>query len=64
MRESLADLKQKAIVSNAMFHKVLDHVGFRSKDQVDVLEQLLPTEYYIASDFVEIFRKEVKGGSN
>ena len=52
--------RQRAMVSNAMFFKILDHVGFKSKENQDVLEQLLPLEYFITNEFVETNRKEVR----
>ena len=32
MNEMLRPSKQRAVVANAMFHKVLDNVGFLAKD--------------------------------
>ena len=34
MREAIADMRMKAVVSDAVFYKILDHVGFRSREQV------------------------------
>ena len=59
MLTSLGDIKHKILVSDAMFFKLLDNVGFKSKEQENVLEQLLPTEYYIGYEFIETNRKEV-----
>ncbi len=58
LRESISDLRLKPAVTDAMFHRILDHVGFRSKENEDVLEQLMPVEYLISSFFVETYRRE------
>ncbi len=61
MRGSLSETKQKPLVSDAMFFKILDHVGFRASphDSHNVLEQLMPTVYHIMHDVVETHRPEV-----
>jgi hypothetical protein len=59
LNEQLAESKRKSIVHNAMYHKIMDYVGFRAKDG-QVLEPLLPTEYYVSYLYIETNRKEVQ----
>lgn len=59
MNEILSETKQRATVVNALFHKILENVGYPSRGQKDIVEQILPTEYYIGHEFVEINRMEV-----
>lgn len=61
MNEILSENKQRASVSNTMFNKILDNVGYKQNDMTNVVEQLLPTEYYISHEYIETNRKEVRG---
>ena len=60
VRDSLTERRQTATVANTMYNKIHDYIGFKSFEQNNVLEQLLPTEYYISHEFIETNRKEVK----
>ena len=60
MREKLQSSRQTAFIADAAHFKIFDNLGFRTTDplNINVLEQILPTEYYILHDFVETNRKE------
>ena len=61
LKSALAESKQSAVVTNTVFAAVLDNVGYKAPGTaIDVLEQILPTEYYINNECIEVNRKEVK----
>ena len=60
LKKALSESKQSAIVTNTVFAAVLDNVGYKAPgSSIDVLEQILPTEYHINNECIEVNRKEV-----
>jgi hypothetical protein len=52
MNAKLASSGRKALVHDAVYQKIQECVGYKSKDVPSVLEPLLATEYYISNDCV------------